>query len=99
MIDGNVNDFLDVITYEEAYAVYKDNKYLFYGVIYDKDQDFYHFSIDILYKEPINGMYGRNIYSVDCKSTQECITQFLAAKIFDGQSFYQVEKEMTWTDG
>ena len=38
MINGNVSEFIDKITFQEEAIMYNGKKYFFHGLIYDSDE-------------------------------------------------------------
>lgn len=83
MIDGNVNEFVDHIQYgDELWFIYDNKKYFLEGL-------------------PENGIYklflyemveGGKEYSWNGDADNYPVKSFLEASIFNGKTFYEVEK-------
>ena len=95
MIGGNVNDFLDHVTYEEAAVRYKGEKYFFYGLLKNPDTGMFEFTIDLW---DDRGWYVKTVYQAVAQTDSECMERFLTDPIFDGKRFWNIEKEMEWLD-
>lgn len=91
MINGNVNEFIDGLYYgDERFFVYAGNKYFLQGYY-------------------VNGSPMLEVYTIgNSKVNFEWrmisdngvypVAAFESAKIFDGKSFWEVEKEIEWVD-
>ena len=91
MINGNYKEFMNEVYYgSELNFSYKDKKYFYQG-----------------WKE--NGIHHREIYqfvpnldgyfwTYDSKNAKDCVRAFLSAKIFDGKTFPEIEKEVEWLE-
>ena len=96
MINGNVNEFLDELTYEDHYVLYKGKKYFFNGCQCQFDSNHKVISATI-------GVYNfsdnKELASFTENSIVACIDALSSAKLFDGKSFWDVEAKMEWIDG
>ena len=95
MIGGNVRDFIEKLSYEDHYVIYDDEKYFFNGC-----QAHYSSSGKITsYRlEVYNLAKRKTIFSITSPTISECIDRFEDAQIWNGKSFWEVEKEMRWVD-
>lgn len=97
MENGKLKDFIETIGYNDNILEYKGKYYLFVGFDYNELIKKYTFTV-----YEVNGKgYGDIIdikFQYQGVSPQFCIENFLKAKIWDGKSFYEVEKKMTWID-
>ena len=92
MIGGNPNDFLDrIYSCQDTVYVYKGIKYWFQG--YMPADGVVHMEI-FQYQPPCE----RNVQSYDGSSLDECQDAFIHAPIFDGKTFWEVEKDIEWVD-
>ena len=97
MENGKVRDFVETMGYNDNILKYMDKYYLFTGFQYDENSKTYSFCV----YEVMNKGYGnivKTIFEDKSDSSQNCIEKFLNAKIWDGKSFYEVEKDMIWID-
>lgn len=95
MINGNANDFIDKLSYEDHYVMFDRKKYYFNGCQTSKNK----FGEIIRVKMEIYDLTNNlTVFSVIKKSVSECLADFQKAKIFNGKSFWDVEKEMEWVD-
>ena len=95
MIDGNVKEFIDKLSYEDHYVIYSGEKYFFNGCQVTKDDQ------GIIVKvvlEIYNLTNGTTIFLTTQMSISDCITEFEKAEIWNGKSFWEVEKDMQWVD-
>ncbi len=95
MIDGNVKDFVDKLSYEDHYVIYDDEKFFFNGCQVTKDEKGK--IINVVF-EIYNLNRNSTIFSTSQKSISDCIAEFEKAKIWNGKSFWEVEKDMQWID-
>ncbi len=100
MIDGNVNEFVDNLYYgSEMYFIFRGKKYFIQGWVEDS---IHHLTLDYDYEteafDPDNLECNTYIWEHSSKDSKECVQAFLDAPIWEGKRFYDVEKEITWTD-
>ncbi len=96
MIDGNVNDFIDKLYYEDHYVEYRGEKFFFNGCCTEKDNTGKIISVRL---EVYNLTRGTTVFSTTMPSAYECITEFETAAIWNGKTFWDAENEMQWVDG
>ena len=96
MIDGNVYDFLDKLYYEDHYVIYNNEKYFFNGCQSRISPDGKVMSVRL---EIYNLSTDKTVFSVTKASASECIEAFEDALIWNGKSFWDIEKFMKWVDG
>jgi hypothetical protein len=98
MINGNVNEFVNNLDFEHQAVIYKGHKLFFEGVIYyreRREKNKYNFEI---YQYSLDEIYEKDFFSIWCDSVSKCIEEFIKAPIFDGKTFWEVEKEMEQID-
>ena len=95
MIDGNVKDFIDKLSYEDHYVIYGGEKFFFNGCQVTKDGQGNTIKVVL---EIYNLSNNSTIFSTTQTSISDCITEFEKAKIWNGKSFWEVEKDMQWVD-
>lgn len=95
MIDGNAGAFIDKLSYEDHYVMYKNEKYFFNGCQTKKDNNG---NIVYVLLEVYNLTENKTIFSVKKKSMSECIAAFEKAELWDNRSFWEAESEMEWVD-
>ena len=100
MIDGNVNEFIDNLYYgSEMYFVFKDKKYFIQGWYKD---GVHHLVLDYDYESTAYDLDDlkstKYIWEYSSIDSNECVKAFLTAPLWNGKTFYEVEKEITWTD-
>lgn len=106
MIDGDPNYFLSIIDNTSLVVMFHGKKYFTDGICWDDVTDEHEIWVAILYDESENyvveppGLLNHfdEIFRVRCKTYEETLQAFLNAKIFDGLTFWEAEKEMTWVD-
>lgn len=99
MKDGNVNDFLDHVTYEEEAVMYNGKKYFFHGLLINPDTGIYEFTIDLWEVLSVSmNRYVETVYQATATTADECMNRFLNDPIIDGRRFWDIEKEMEWID-
>ena len=91
MINGNYKTFVDNLYYGyEMNFSYKDKKFFIEG--WRKKGIF---KIMLIQFVPWLKDY---LWTYESKETSECVKAFLSAKIFDGKTFPEIEKEVEWLD-
>ncbi len=108
MINGNLDQFLDTGWYSEAELFYKGFIYWCEGQ-WDKSGTC-HFFVNRFPAIVVEEQYYRMIIEDDDTVDVECVFElfdhdidlikrkFLEAKIFDGKSFWEIEKVVAWLD-
>lgn len=95
MIDGNVNDFVDKLSYEDHYVIYNGEKFFFNGCQVTKDAQG---NIIKVVLEIYNLTNDSTVFTTTQMSVSDCISDFENAKIWNGKAFWEVEKDMTCVD-
>ncbi len=95
MKGGNVNDFLDHVTYEEVAVRYKGKKYFFYGLLRNPDTGMYEMKIDLWDDKD---WYVTTVYRATAPTADECMNRFYNDPIIDGRCFWDIETEMEWIE-
>jgi len=111
MKNGNVNEFIQGIWYQDYTVLYKGYCYFFDGsnqkgraaefrvqrwrahtedhetIVNEKDDD----------GELVD---SSTVFETSCPTIEECVQEFLSAKVFDGKtkSFWEVQDKMEWLD-
>ena len=113
MINANLEQFLDTGWFNEATLYYNGHTYWCEGGFDSTDKKMYfwvyRYKSD-LFKTPDGEIYSKRhivnndvddystVFETNGKTEEEVKEQFLKAKIFDGKSFWEVEKEIAWYD-
>lgn len=107
MINANLSQFLDTGWFNEATLYYKGYIYWCEGY-WDKTKEnpmhffVYRFPakvVDEIYFERIHTNESfKYIFGIWGYGEDDVKEQFLKAKIFEGKSFWEVEKELAWLD-
>ena len=91
MINGNANEFVDGLHYgDERFFLYNGNKYFLQGYM-------------------VNGKPMLELYTIEhpdvefewraiSNNSDYPVTEFENAKIFEGKSFWDIEKNIEWLD-
>ncbi len=95
MINGNASEFIEELTYQDHYAYYQGKKYFFNGCQCQCDAEGNIVNVTL---EVYNLTTNIAIFSTTQNSIAECIAAFEEAKIFDGKTFWEVEKDIEWVD-
>lgn len=92
---GNVNEFLDKITYQDEVVLFHNEKY-FFNITLDKQADVYcKFWIFVVDNQR---NWVRDAFEISGDTIAYCMEKFLKAPIWDGKTFWEAEKEMTWDE-
>lgn len=105
MINANLEQFLDTGWYNEATLYLNGYTYWCEGCWNEEREKPMHFFVhkyesvvvDKIYTKPKNSNY-QTVFDIYGNSEEEVKEEFLKAKIFDGKSFWEVEKELAWYD-
>lgn len=95
MKGGNINEFIDHTTYEECAIKYKEEKYFFYGIVFNEKTGLY--SYDIAQWDE-NGKQTKWLFCEMAKTANEILEKFYQAAIWNGKTFWEVESDMEWID-
>lgn len=92
MNGGSVTDFVDrIYSCQDTVFVYHGIKYWFQGYTLSKDN----VHMEVFQYEPPSEEY---LWEYNGKSIDECQKAFLSAPMFDGKTFWEAEKDITWVD-
>ena len=95
MINGNVNEFIDGLYYgDERWFIYRKIKYFIQGWVKDGK---YTLMLDQMNPDP-GSDWCLWEETKDESKNGEVVESFLASKIFDGKTFWEVEHEIEWVD-
>ena len=105
MINANLEQFLDTGWFSEATLYLNGYTYWCEGCWNEEREKPMHFFVykyesvvvDEIYTKPKNSNYQK-VFDIYGNSEEEVKEEFLKAKIFDGKSFWEVEKEIAWYD-
>ena len=105
MINANLEQFLDTGWFSEATLYLNGYTYWCEGCWNEEREKPMHFFVykyesvvvDKIYTKPKNSNYQK-VFDIYGNSEEEVKEEFLKAKIFDGKSFWEVEKEIEWVD-
>lgn len=91
MINGDLNDFIDKLTYgDEVLFSYEGKKYFIQG--YKKN------GICTLYLSQFEPPIDWYIWTCSRESKLQPVDEFLSAQIWDGKTFMEIESEVEWVD-
>ncbi len=91
MINGDINEFMDkLLGGEELIYTYNGNKYFSQG--YNEDNGEYVFELQLWEPEV------KLLWQVSGKDKQNSLSAFLKEPLFEGKTFWEVEKEIEWVD-
>ena len=91
MINGNIDEFMDKLWGgDELIYTYNGKKYFSQGYINDDGK--YYFELQLW--EPEGGV----LWSITGLNNQDSLDAFLKEPLFDGKTFWEVEKEIEWVD-
>ena len=91
MINGDVNEFIDGLYYgDERFFIFDGRKYLLQGYFEDEKH-----ILELYIIEDPNNDFEWRAYSQD---KHYPVNEFENAKIFNGKSFWEVEKDIEWVD-
>ena len=92
MINGDAGDFIDrIYTCQDTVFIYDEKKYCFQGYMINPNT----IHMEVFQVEPSKDEY---IWEYNGNSICEGQVAFQEAPIFNGKSFWEVEKEIEWID-
>lgn len=95
MINGKASDFIECLSYEDNYAIFRGNKYFFNGCQTKRNS----FGEVICVRLEVYDLTSKTtIFSVTEKTVSECLAAFQEAKIWSGKSFWEAEQDIEWVD-
>lgn len=95
MKDGNVNEFIDKLYYEDHYVLYNGSKYFFNGCRLKFDSNG---KVVRVIPEIYDISNDKTLFSVQEAFAAECIEAFENSPIWDGKTFWAIEDQMQWVD-
>ncbi len=96
MINCDANEFLDHINHDDAVIDFREKKF-FFAPIYWPER---HVPQYVLYisQIPKNDEVALcNVAEITGDSHIDCVNKFIDMSLWDGKTFWEVEKEMKWT--
>ena len=93
---GNLKEFIDNLTVQDETVCYRGFLYHFYGVRFEPQRQVYYAMIDKFQDDMYH--FIEAFYYHEEKTLGECLARLLEDQIWDGRSFYEAEREMTWVD-
>lgn len=91
MINGNIDEFMDKLwSGEELIYTYNGKKYFSQGYIMDDGK----YRFELQRWEPDADI----LWKTEGLSNQDSLEAFLKEPLFDGKTFWEVEKEIEWVD-
>jgi len=91
---GNVNEFLEKITYQEEAVLYKGRKY-FFNPTGNESVGRAKLDVDLWTND---NQWEQDVLHVEATTHSECVKKMTAAPIWSGKTFWEAESEMTWTE-
>lgn len=95
MINGNISEFIDELTYQDHYVTFNGKKYFFNGCQCKFDN---RGKVKEARLEVYNLTDNQTLVSITESDTAKCIETLASLPLFYGKTLYEVEHEMTWTD-
>lgn len=92
MKGGKINDFLDQVTWEEHVLCFRGERY-FFNPIGDGD----HATLGIFVVDD-GGNWVRDVLTLEERTTIDCVRKMTDLPIWDGMTFWEAEREMSWVD-
>lgn len=91
MINGNANEFIEGLYYgDERFFLYNGNKYFIQGY-YENNRPL----LELYVLSPTSNNFKWQKISTD---NNYPVADFENAKIFNGKSFWEIEKNIEWVD-
>lgn len=92
MIGMTINEFMDKIYYGSEIE-FQLGKVTYFIQGYKKNNKF-HLTVDYWNKTDGTEPEHDYLFSIQCSTSQECVEEFTTAKIFEGKTIYEVEKNI-----
>jgi hypothetical protein len=96
MENANVSEFIETITYSEAYVLFHEKVYFFDGPSIVNGEDCCRFQVYWFERIAEGRIRAHLVYEVAAQNPVSCINAFFKAKIWEGKAFFDVEQEMRW---
>lgn len=94
MIDGKMTEFVDQLyNGQEIVFLFKGKKYFIQGW-WDETGSTATMALEEMSESPFDGY----LWQHQADKMGKCAEEFLAAPLWGGKSFYQIESEVTWSD-
>lgn len=91
MINGDAKEFIEGLYYgDERFFLYKGKKYFVQGYYINKKP-----MLEVYIFEPSDSDFEWRAFS---KDNNYPIAEFENARIFDGKTFWEAEKDIEWVD-
>lgn len=99
MKNGNANDFIYYLYDADACVRYKSYVYRFSKLRYNQAREIYSIGIEKYHytEEPFSA-FMELVYSYESNDKEDCINHLTEDILWDGKSFYELEKALTWFD-
>ena len=99
MKGGDADEFIDYLMDGGASVRHKGYVYHFSGLVYHPGQQRWRVSIEKYRwtKEPFED-FMELVYQYASDEEEDCINHLTEDILWDGKSFYQLEKALTWID-
>lgn len=99
MRGGDADEFIDYMNDGEASVRYKSFVYRFSGLKYHPGRDTYSISIDKyrFTREPFEE-FLELVYNYESEDPEDVLNHLTEDILWDGKSFYELEKVLTWID-
>ncbi len=99
MKGGDADEFLDYLTDSDACVRHKGYVYHFSGLTYHPGRETYRVSVEKYRwtKEPYED-FMELVYTYESDNEDECLDHLAEDILWDGKSFYELEKALTWID-
>ena len=92
MKNGNLTEFVDKLYYgEELEFEYLGKRYFLQGWSEDGISKL---TLDAIDHDPFNNY----VWECDRESMRDCAEAFIQAPLWEGKTFYQIERDVTWID-
>lgn len=109
MINGKLEQFLDTGWWNADATIFYNNHIYFFEGYFDKEHHMYlrilKWKVENINNKSFKNILGPNgdfidydCIEMDATNEDELREKFLKSKIWDGKSFWEVEKELTWLD-
>lgn len=99
MKNGNVDDFIYSLYDDSACVRYKGYVYRFSRLRHNPMRGTYTVSVENYHytKEPFADFLGM-VYSYESDDPEDCLNHLTEDILWDGKSFFDLEKALTWFD-
>ena len=92
MKNGNITEFLDKLYYgEELEFEYMGTRYFLQGWTESNSSKM---TLDVI----DHSSFEKYLWECSHESMRACAEEFIHAPIWEGESFFQIERDVTWID-